>query len=513
MGASVVVAITPGYWQAKRHGRRHAQVKKRHAGVIRASQNRTVVYCTPFSTPVTNIHNGRATGGFETRSVLRPRRGVLAIALLIFATGCLSPAGTEQSPNLGPLPIGRPMYQMDAQHSGRSPHIGPRQPILLRSFNAAVVDVPDPIFGNSDIQSSAAIAPDGTAYIGLHSGTLYALRDPVGAGNQLAARWSFHPTGASSWHATPAIGRDGTVYVGFSTDSNSPDAQGTLYALQAPSAGIEPNVLWTVDLGPGRQTSSPMIGPDGTIYAMGGEGRLSAITPDGQLKWMVQTGPVLKSSPALGFDGTVYVSSMNGKLYAVAPPAEPDMPDGTVRWTFRFAEYPGTGAPRVSHSPPAGADGIGSGASPTIGPDGSIYVGANNSNFYAISPDGHLEWLFEAEREIAGIWSTAALSADNSTLYFGANKGGLYALNRADGSLRWQYPIVGSVYSSPTVDATDTLYSASTVGHVFALDGASGRLIFDYDAHAAIWTVPAIRPDGSLIIADRLGRVMLLGEG
>jgi outer membrane protein assembly factor BamB len=79
--------------------------------------------------------------------------------------------------------------------------------------------------------------------------------------------------------------------------------------------------------------------------------------------------------------------------------------------------------------------------------------------------------------------------------------------------LRWQFPIVGSVYSSPALDATDTVYTASTVGHVFALDGRSGQLIFDFDAHAPIWTAPAIRPDGSLVIADRNGRVMLLGEG
>jgi outer membrane protein assembly factor BamB len=438
---------------------------------------------------------------------------VVAVAALVAATGCLSRPTTDPTLNFSPLPIGRPMYQMDPQHTGRSPHIGPRQPILLRTFDTSVVDVPDPIFGNSDIQSSAAIAPDGTAYIGLHSGTVWALRDPAGAGNQLAARWSFHPSGGSSWHATPAIARDGTVYVGFSTNNKTPDAQGTLYALQGPSAGIEPTVLWSVDLGPGRQTSSPLIGPDGTIYAMGGQGRLSAISPDGRVQWTAQTGPTIKSSPAMGRDGTVYVPSMNGKLYAVLPPADPSKERGTIRWTFRFAEFPGKGKPVTSHSPPAGADGIGSGASPTIGPDGTIYIGANNSNFYAIAPDGHLEWLFEAQREIAGIWTTAALSADNSTLYFGANKGGIYAVNRIDGSLRWQYPIVGSVYSSPALDATDTLYTASTVGHVFALEGATGRLIFDYDARAPIWTVPAIRPDGSLVVADRLGRVMLLGEG
>jgi outer membrane protein assembly factor BamB len=404
------------------------------------------------------------------------------------------------------------MYQMDAQHSGRSPHIGPRNVMLLRTFNTSRIEVPDPVFGSADIQSSPAIAPDGTAYIGLHSGTLFALRDPAGAGNQLAARWSFHPPGGSSWHATPAIGRDGTVYVGFSTNNASLDAEGTLYALQAPTSGIEPRVLWEVDLGPGRQTSSPVLGPDGTIYALGGNGRLSAIGPDGEVRWTAQTGPVLKSSVALGAGGTVYVPSMNGKLYAVSPPVNPRSITGTIRWTFRFGEHPGSRAPIVSHSPPAGADGIGTGASPTIGPDGTIYIGANNSNFYAISPDGQLEWLFEAEREIAGIWSTAALSADSSTLFFGANRGGIYALNRQDGSLKWQYRIVGSVYSSPALDASGTLYTGSTVGHVFAIDSATGRRIFDYDAGAPIWTAPAIRPDGSLLIADRLGRVMLLGE-
>ncbi len=403
------------------------------------------------------------------------------------------------------------MYQMDAQHTGRSPHTGPRQVSLLRTFDTSQVEVSDPVFGTSDIQSSAAIGADGTAYVGLHSGVLFALRDPGGAGQQLAARWSFHPTGGSSWHATPAIGSDGTVYVGFSTNNTSPDAQGTLYALQPPVAGLVPQVVWSVDLGSGRQTSSPMLGTDGTIYAVSGNGRLSAITPDGRVKWTAQTGPTLKATAALGRDGTVYVPSMNGKLYAVVPPRGPGQDVGTIRWTFRFAEFPGLRPPLAGHSPPAGADGIGSGASPTIGPDGTIYIGANNSNFYAISPDGRLQWLFEADREIAGIWSTAALSADNSTLYFGANKGGMYALNRQDGTLRWQFPIAGSVYSSPALDAAGTLYTASTLGHIYALDSATGGLIFDYDAGAPVWTAPALRPDGLLVIADRTGRVMLLG--
>jgi len=157
-------------------------------------------------------------------------------------------------------------------------------------------------------------------------------------------------------------------------------------------------------------------------------------------------------------------------------------------------------------------DGGGSGASATIGPDGTIYVGANNSNMYAIDPNGQQKWIYEADRELAGIRTTPALSADGTTIYFGANKGGIYAVNTRDGSLKWQVGIVGSIYSPPALDAAGTLYTASTLGHIVALDSASGRVIFDYDAHAPIWTAPAIRPDGSLLVADRTGRVMLLGS-
>jgi outer membrane protein assembly factor BamB len=124
-----------------------------------------------------------------------------------------------------------------------------------------------------------------------------------------------------------------------------------------------------------------------------------------------------------------------------------------------------------------GANGIGSAASPMVGPDGVIYVGANNSNFYAITPAGALKWLFEAEREVGGIWSSAVLSQDARTVYFGANKGGIYALNTVDGALRWRYDIFGSVYTSPVLDSRGTLYTGSTVGYLFALDSSTGQRI------------------------------------
>jgi len=119
--------------------------------------------------------------------------------------------------------------------------------------------------------------------------------------------------------------------------------------------------------------------------------------------------------------------------------------------------------------------------------------------------------MYEAEREIAGIWSTAALSADASMLYFGANNGGIYALSRQDGSLQWRFGMPGSVYNSPALDSDGVLYTGSTIGTVFAIDGQTGQGIFAFDAGTAVWTAPAIRPDGSLVVADRNGKVLVLG--
>src|SRR6266542_1834352 len=394
------------------------------------------------------------------------------------AVPTVEPTAVPTTPKL----VGRPMYQMDAQHTGRSPNRGPREPKLMRSFNTGNFQIRDgsTTTPNPDIQSSAAVGSDGTIYLANHQGVVFALRDPhtgPAGGSQrqtLELAWRCHPPESSSWHATPALSPDGTVYLGFSRPGTRAAIEGTLYALRAPSDGVEAEVLWAVNLGPGRQTSSPTLGPDGTVYVISGTGWLFALSPEGEVLWTAQTGPALKAAPALSPEGdTVYVSSMDGKLYAVAAPGRGGR-TGTVRWKFVFADYSGRRPLVKAAVPPAGADGTGSGASPTVAPDGMVYVGANNSNFYALTPEGKLLWLFEAEREVAGIWSTAALSADNGTLYFGANKGGIYAVNRQDCSLVWRFGMPGSVYNSPALDVNGGLYTGSTIGKVFGIDASTG---------------------------------------
>ncbi len=346
------------------------------------------------------------------------------------------------------------------------------------------------------------IAPDGTIYLSLQDGLLLALAND--GSDKLAPKWQFQQAKASGYHSSPAISSDGSVLLGI-TPSQNPAT--TVYAFKAPASGTVPRVAWKYELGPGVMTSSITTSPDGTIYAVGGSGQMAALGSDGKAKWTVQVGPSFHAAPALAGNGVVYLPSTDGNLYAVAPPTGNGNEGGLV-WKFAFGDRPGL---PVSKNRPGGEGNRGSSASPTVGSDGTVYVGANNSNFYAVKPDGTLKWKFEAEPEIAGIWSTAALSADGKVVYFGANKGGMYALNTSDGSKVWQNPLFGgSIYASPTLDRNGTLYIGTTSGHIFALDSSNGSQLSVYDSGSAVWSTPSLRPDGSLVTANRKGLVMVL---
>lgn len=128
------------------------------------------------------------------------------------APSAATPAGTPAAAAAAASPEqgGRPMFQMNAQHTGRSPYARPRKPVLLQTYQLPVPAESTPAPPPMDVQSEAAIGPDGTIYIGNFPGYLVALRR-ASSGDQLSMVWRFHPAGASSWHSTPAIGRDDTV--------------------------------------------------------------------------------------------------------------------------------------------------------------------------------------------------------------------------------------------------------------------------------------------------------------
>ena len=94
-------------------------------------------------------------------------------------------------------------------------------------------------------------------------------------------------------------------------------------------------------------------------------------------------------------------------------------------------------------------------ASPALAPDGTVYFGSWDKNFYALAPDGMLKWKFATGGEIT---ASPALGADDA-VYFSSTDGNLYALN-TDGTSRWQQHTGGSTSASPVLDEAGNIYLA-----------------------------------------------------
>ena len=84
------------------------------------------------------------------------------------------------------------------------------------------------------------------------------------------------------------------------------------------SPPIKPGtVLWDFETGD-AVSSSPAIGSDGTVYVGSLDNKLYALDgKSGAKLWEFETGHDVVSSPAIGSDGTVYVGSLDEKLYAI----------------------------------------------------------------------------------------------------------------------------------------------------------------------------------------------------
>ncbi len=141
-----------------------------------------------------------------------------------------------------------------------------------------------------------AIAADGSLYVGGDGRVLYKLD---AAGKVL---WTRTLDGRLD-DSSPAIGPDGTVYIG--THPGQYEYGKSLYAFTP--AGTQ---KWTFEAD-SEGANWPIVGPDGTIHFID-QTQLYAITPAGQQKWKVPLLDRTYNSAAVTRDGIVVVPTYSG---------------------------------------------------------------------------------------------------------------------------------------------------------------------------------------------------------
>lgn len=263
-----------------------------------------------------------------------------------------------------------------------------------------------------EIDSTPAIGSDGTIYVGCWDCNLYAF-NPSGV-----LKWKHH-CGDSISYSSPIITENGTIYVGTMTGFIALSSNGT--------------EQWRYDIGHDIY-SSPVLAPDGTIIFGCWDNYIYSFNPNGTLRWRYLTGDHVMGSASIAQDGTIYIASWDDYLYALNPD------NGTLVWRHQI--------------------GSGSKSSPAIGPDGTIYIGGDE--IYAVYPNGTSRWTYALGAKEYVDWSSPAISADN-IIYFGTCIGedagaNILALN-ANGTKRWGFRIANwRADSSPAIDSDGTIY-------------------------------------------------------
>ncbi len=202
--------------------------------------------------------------------------------------------------------------------------------------------------------SSAAIGADGRIFVGCDDCFLYVLRDN-GSSADTIKRYNAKLEIASS----PAIDAQGFVY--FGDDSG--------YVTK-----LNPNGLlqWRRRIGIGVQSSPTVVSqPDNRLYVGTDDGYLYALsTATGTPIWTspYQAGDGIRSSPVIGTNGNIYFGSDDGKLYGITP-------NGTT----------------VSGFPVQLSDEDIS-STPAIASDGTIIVYTNEDKVYGVSQSGNILW-------------------------------------------------------------------------------------------------------------------------
>ncbi|MCD6448784.1 MAG: PQQ-like beta-propeller repeat protein [Thermoplasmata archaeon] len=316
-----------------------------------------------------------------------------------------------------------PMFCHDVQHTGRSEYdTSTNEGKIKWKINTGV------------IMGSPVIANDGTIYVGglgpIKNGTLYAI-NPNGTIKWIKNIPPKTKYGFSHIRTSPAIGEDGTIYVGT--------WEGYLYAFTP-----DGEEKWKISLG--NWINDLSLDENGTIYAgifsisypNPSPAKFFAVFPNGTIKWNFTTEATVAWSPAIGKDGILYGGATDSYLYAVY------VSNGNLKWRYK------TKATRVS--------------SPSIGEDGIIYFGTDqwwgNNRLYALYPNGTLKWDFKPDNEVYGATSYPPAIAEDGTLYFGTGEGRIYAVDK-DGNKKW-HKHVGQYPTPPVIGADGTIYIAAT---------------------------------------------------
>jgi len=283
--------------------------------------------------------------------------------------------------------------------------------------------------------------------------------------------WSFRTGGRI--RTSPVTGPDGSIY--FASDD------GLFYALDENG-----KQKWTFNvgnlLGSGVNDlydSSPLVDTNGNVYIATDSGSMYSFTSSGSSRWKqsIEMRGQLRSSPVMDDQGIIYIgseSSISGGVMSALYSS-----NGTFKWRYR------TDSGIIS--------------SPAIDNNGNILFGSQEFAFYCLYPNGTLNWKETSNSAKGLVVSSPSIDSDGN-IYFGHySKGSIGVLWSfdSDGGYNWDYTNFRDVvYSSPAIGPDGTIYIGSDDKALYAINGADGAFKWAYVTTGKIISSPAVDSNG-----------------
>lgn len=242
-----------------------------------------------------------------------------------------------------------------------------------------------------------------------------------------------------------------------------------------------PVVAWKHATG-GPVTSSPALGADGSVAFGSHDGFIYVLDPAGQLRFRHATGDLIFGSPAVDAKGDVVVGSGDDHLYKL------DGSRKSLAWRIKLGDCKasrGVG-PEASRCDVDGG--------PTIGPDGTLYVGG--AGLFAVTPTGRIKWHFNTPRRVP----TAPTLHPNGFVLVGGQDDTLYAVSPT-GEKLWDFRAGDDIESTAVVGDDGTIYFGADDQKVYALS-PTGTLLWAFVTGGDVRASPAIGRNGHILVGS-----------
>lgn len=134
-----------------------------------------------------------------------------------------------------------------------------------------------------------------------------------------------------------------------------------------------------------------------------------------------------------------------------------------------------------------------------------LYYGGNDAHLFALeAATGAYKWVYPAEHNMTGLYATPTV--ENDTIYIGGYDGVMRAVDAKSGAQRWQFPVdpnlavYGPIVPTALV-VNGMVYYGDNLHNFYALNAADGTIKWQVTTGNKIWSGP-VYDNGTIYVGS-----------